>query len=768
MNVRHRLGCLGSLMRRCGKPDGHKQSHDIRLFSDWHLCDTVFLFFSLIAAIGFVVVSPESGLFYRADMPYFHAVERAVREAIRHGQFPLWNLYYAEPLFANPQSMVLYPIHVLLRAVPIDRVLAVDVWFHIWLTAVAVYLLLRDFGLSRIASAGAAVSIGFSTMVTVKAVVGGISQIPVFPWALLCAMCYSWYLKYGSMWQLYLTVALTTLVIVSGHTQYSLIGLMIPGSCLVFEILLCRSLRRSLIMLFRTACVGAMSFGILAVQLFPTMEYFAQTTRVDGFSLETSAVFALDPAGFLSVVTPFLPMELGHRVWAYQEMTMYSTLMAVGWVAIALRSPIRKHVRFARYLLVVSLLTIALSMGTVTPLYELLYKLLPFFRAPGRYLMLWSYCLACFTGIGFECLANARWPGQLRSLMVFVVLVVVEVIVLVMFWRGDASGQSGLSQLTFYFSWIPVVLWCCALFLGTRNIPKRTWLLFVVAIAASDAWLSSLYITVWPALSDTCESYVDDYRHYSAYESLADAVQPSEVRLRAVRPTIEQRLPASFGIPAIEDYSANLAYVRDLMKLGDKGMRIMASSYQIVADDISLEGLEPVASAGGLTVYRLLDTMPRAYAVRTLEFVSDDRFSSLSRIAESDFDPSVSAVVSLPSDVQRPDFSSDGAISNCEVDITKYTPGEIVLDVDFSHEALLVLAEPYYPGWQATLDGSRVDILRVNHALRGIIVPQGIHRVRMVFVSRSFIFGCGVTLVTLVLAFIVPYVICRRRRQDVG
>ena len=44
---------------------------------------------------------------------------------------------------------------------------------------------------------------------------------------------------------------------------------------------------------------------------------------------------------------------------------------------------------------------------------------------------------------------------------------------------------------------------------------------------------------------------------------------------------------------------------------------------------------------------------------------------------------------------------------------------------------VLVLADNWYPGWEATLDGKRIDILRADAAIRGVAVPAGPHRIEM-------------------------------------
>jgi uncharacterized membrane protein YfhO len=59
-----------------------------------------------------------------------------------------------------------------------------------------------------------------------------------------------------------------------------------------------------------------------------------------------------------------------------------------------------------------------------------------------------------------------------------------------------------------------------------------------------------------------------------------------------------------------------------------------------------------------------------------------------------------------------------------------------------------VLSEIYYDaGWHAWLDGNPVPIQRVDYLLRGVVVPQGTHELRMRFDPGSF--KAGITLSTL-------------------
>ena len=63
---------------------------------------------------------------------------------------------------------------------------------------------------------------------------------------------------------------------------------------------------------------------------------------------------------------------------------------------------------------------------------------------------------------------------------------------------------------------------------------------------------------------------------------------------------------------------------------------------------------------------------------------------------------------------------------------------------------LLVLADLWHPGWVAEADGAPVPVHRVNHAIRGVVLPSGRTTLVMRYAPRSFEIGRAVSLVGLV------------------
>jgi len=93
-------------------------------------------------------------------------------------------------------------------------------------------------------------------------------------------------------------------------------------------------------------------------------------------------------------------------------------------------------------------------------------------------------------------------------------------------------------------------------------------------------------------------------------------------------------------------------------------------------------------------------------------------------------------------------------------------PGEWRITTAGGFPALLVVAETYFPGWQATVDGKRVPVLEADGAFIGVPVPPGehvidisYHRPAAAIVGRVITFGT---------VFGLVFVWWRRRRADLA
>ena len=153
-------------------------------------------------------------------------------------------------------------------------------------------------------------------------------------------------------------------------------------------------------------------------------------------------------------------------------------------------------------------------------------------------------------------------------------------------------------------------------------------------------------------------------------------------------------------------------------------------------------GFAPMATLpdGDLVLAR--KPVPRVRLVHRLLVVDDDR-AALTEIAGAP-DAETTAVV-----VRGPDLPAvDEAGGPGErAAIAAESPETIDVDAVAASRALLVVRDTFYPGWTASVDGTPSQILRVDHAFRGVLVPPGRHRVRLAYRPASFRLGAAISAV---------------------
>jgi hypothetical protein len=87
-----------------------------------------------------------------------------------------------------------------------------------------------------------------------------------------------------------------------------------------------------------------------------------------------------------------------------------------------------------------------------------------------------------------------------------------------------------------------------------------------------------------------------------------------------------------------------------------------------------------------------------------------------------------------------------------EVQITGYEGDLYRARYTSDHQALLRVAVPYFPGWEAQVDGRTMQIAPVDLALTGVMVPQGSHELVMRYRPTRFATGAAISAVSWALA----------------
>ena len=95
---------------------------------------------------------------------------------------------------------------------------------------------------------------------------------------------------------------------------------------------------------------------------------------------------------------------------------------------------------------------------------------------------------------------------------------------------------------------------------------------------------------------------------------------------------------------------------------------------------------------------------------------------------------------------------------------TRVEHASVEVSVRTDASGLLVLADPWAPAWRVAVDGKPAELLRVDHAFRGVWLPAGVHTVVFRYEDRLMQLGAGLALVTVV-GLLMAWLWLRRRRS---
>src|SRR5690606_7788756 len=127
-----------------------------------------------------------------------------------------------------------------------------------------------------------------------------------------------------------------------------------------------------------------------------------------------------------------------------------------------------------------------------------------------------------------------------------------------------------------------------------------------------------------------------------------------------------------------------------------------------------------------IKLYENQAVMPRAFVVQDiipLPDTDEGTATALAVMGDPAFDPAQTAVIHNDASVgaRRASPLQDQPAAT----ITEYTPERIVIEAQSKGEGYLILTDTYYPGWQATVNGTAAPIQRADILFRAVQIPDG-------------------------------------------
>jgi hypothetical protein len=663
--------------------------------------------------------------FAHSDICYFFEPAKAfMHESLRAGRLPLWSPYIfcGYPIAAEGQIATFYPPSLFISwLLPSPAAVNWLLISHLMLAGIAMYFLGRAIGLTPFAAWLSALVFSFSGYLFAHlhhvALVCAAAWLP----AVLLAVERSWQRR--STVLAVLAAAAWAASALCGHPQTVFHISMAVIFWVGWRMLVSRRerergyWRRAAMLISAVLVLGA---GLASVQLLLTAELSALAPHGESGSLEYVTSFSLLPTHLVGLVrpnwqgTPAFNTYSGERY--YWEYVLYVGLLPLMLAVVGCSD------RRGRVWAGVGLVALALALAKGNPLYMVLRFVPGFseFRAPARYIFLFTFAIAILVGYGWQVVARSRplsSPGRRRAVAVAVALLVAADL----FWFDRTLAPVAAPEV---YSATPRV----------------------VQMLKQDAPWGRTFIA--PPIT-----IYADWAPPGGWAGNPDGWLEARVYLPASVPQSYQLLSiggyAGFVDPrhALFFEAASLeAAQADTLDL----YSLVGARHFVVGPSVPMPDL-PSVEAPPFVVYLNRAAFPRAFVAEAAVGAIDasDALRQTFALAHEGRLREVAVAHGLPE-------GWTGRASSAEVvEVEEIRPERIIVRARADADALVVLNERWDPGWSARVDGEPALLLEVDSVLMGTPMPSGEHAVEFSYRPRGLVVGRAISLASLAACVLI-------------
>jgi hypothetical protein len=692
--------------------------------------------------------------FDQPDMAYLEIPRLQFQASeIHRGQFPLWDprIWVGQPLIGQTQPGLLYPFTLLFALLPLSdgylRIASLN-WYWVFIhfqAALFCYWLGRDLGRSRMASiiGGCLFSFG--------GIIGTVAWLDVVN---------------GAIWTPLVALLLWRSIRAGGSVAYAILGGFVLGiawlsghhempllvSYLCLFTWLWQFLRHGGRAPDWNMARAAVAFFVLvaligAVQMLPTFEFGRISQRWLGLE---NTVGWKDPIPYIAQTTYSMPVRgiLGLALFGVNQAdsSMFFGAAGLGLALLGIVAGWRNHI-VVRWTAVVAGISLLYALGAASPLQGMFYTFAPMMgkaRVPIRAVHLVHFALALLAIYGVDWLADRVNPWVRRVALGWLafggVIAGISLAQMVL-----ASGE--LDQRVLLSGWVTIALGALVFAYRAEALTRNALVGAMLALLLTELTAGLQYPNRFEKDKNKFVNALAEHRDVAKF--LKSQPWPSR---SAVNDT---DVPMNFGdwhgVDMLQGYVAGVT--ENLLRHGlhtPETQRLFAVNYWVSTkpdrpgQDVLFEG------EGGLKVYRNPGAMPRAWAVHGGTRVNSDGELRVA-VADAAFDP-WRTVLMLNAEVPNLETCdpAPGPETN-EVRITRHHSNRISMRAEMRCRGMVIVADTFYPGWQAIVDGKTVPILETYGALRGVVVERGGHNIEMRFKPWTVFVGAGLFGLGLVL-----------------
>jgi len=700
---------------------------------------------------------PYSGAYIGSDMTEFSLPIRAMAyKGINTGSMPWWSdsLALGFPLIAESQIHFFYPLQFFFfKFLPFISAFNWLLIIHFVLGAWGMYFFCRLIKLSRPTSFLSAVTFILSGFfVTHLQLISVIETATLLPWYFLICELYFQKNKF------YVLAFLSLVIGIGGQFQIMYYCLLVVSLFFVWRLFFLPvtffiKIKKIIIFIL----IVLFGFCLLAIQLLPTIELAQNSWRQSGHVEEIFDFFLYHPKNVLTFLFPYFFGNQSQGTYFENHALVgmpwqnngYFGFFPVLLIFLGIfyywrrwyRAEFKRYYLFFFILLFVLLIILLFNRVFIIRYFLTVLPGLSLFRYQTRIILLIVFCGSILAGWSFENLkVYLSKKIKLRYIYLSLVCFFIFFVIVDLFIYGyryntflDSTKVSAETE-------------------SSQFLKKDTSLFRVQTYGSGYGYLSMLHqYQGWHKNHDWIflnrELLEPDINSLYGLDTVS-INSGLQIRRNYRLNIILESLGYGY-LPATMDYPKG-----NIVNLSDNYLKIQGMlnvKYLLSFFNLRNENLELVKEidARGLTlpvkIYKNNFWQARAYLVPQVRFSATDGsffgdLKMLRNFYHSGFNFNNQALVEeelvLADSLQK---------SPGRVNIKEWNNGRIRLELSQDAENFLVIANSFYPGWQAFIDDKPVKIYRANYVFQGLLVPAGEHNIVLIYKSTYYELGKKIT-----------------------
>ncbi|HYM65389.1 MAG TPA: YfhO family protein [Candidatus Sulfotelmatobacter sp.] len=704
-------------------------------------------------------------------------------------EIPLWNPYMFSgmPFQADPSSSMFYPLNLLFLIIPTGYSFGYLYFLDIFLIGLFTYLFAKSINLDNFSSFISGLIFMFSGEIVFRIYAGHLYILDAIVWLPIFLTLLEMLLKTKkSIFAVFGAIPIA-LMIFAGHSQFTFYNILFSSFYFFLRLLFLYKKNKNILEIFNLILnfffLIFVGIFLSAIQLFPSLELSRLSERSSGISFEFAKAFSLHPYQLLSFIFPyFFGSPFNNTFWGKGNFWETCAYLGIIPLFLALFSILHNKNKYVFIFFSSAIIAIILSFGGYTPVYELFFKSFPFFnlfRAPARFLYLYSFSISILSGFGINYILNNKFNRvkivRLKTLSLTLISVSFFTILFSLilnsskninfyekFILRNNSLAIGINHFVvlkqfssdiFNFS-ILIMSFFILLYLFLKSkVSKNVFKIVASLIIFIDLWtFGSRVIDV----SKANQQYV--------VPSVINKILQDKSTYRVFSQTGEySNISIVNNIQILTGYNGEyLKNYRDFLWLTGKyentpfesfiiinsidnlgPLNLLNTKYVIWNKKITVKNLKYINeySENNIKSYLYENTsfLPRAYvvsdkALKENKFIISKKIDKLPNFAKLD------SPIFL-------NLDKTYILENAK--IANYSPNKIEINVNMEKSGYLVLSEIYYPGWKAYDNNKETEVLKGDYIFRTIFLSKGHHNIKFIFNPESFKIGKLISLSTL-------------------